>query len=51
MNQKNANSESAVLLEVYKPLPDCFGVKIMGIFFFNDIIENKAVLKKADYLK
>lgn len=51
MNQKNVDFESEVLVEFYKRLLDRLGVKIMGMFFFSDIMEKGAVLKKLEYLK
>ncbi len=51
MNQKNVDFESEVLVEFYKRLLDCLGVKIVEMFFFSDIMEKGAVLKKLEYLK
>jgi multimeric flavodoxin WrbA len=50
MNQKDADFESEVLVEFYKRLLDCLGVKIMEMFFFSDIMEKGAVSGKPEYL-
>lgn len=51
MNQKDVDFESAVLVEFYKRLLDCLGVKIINMFFFSDIMEKGSVMKKPEYLK
>ena len=51
MNQKDVNSESEVLVEFYKRLLNCLGVKIIDMFFFNDIMERGSVLNKPEHLE
>lgn len=50
MNQKDVNFESEVLVEFYKRLLDCLGVRIMEMFFFSNIMEKGAVSGKQEYL-
>jgi len=51
MNQKDINSESKVLVDFYKRLFNCLGVKIVDMFFFNDIMEKGSVLNKPEHLE
>ncbi len=39
-----------ILVEFYKRLLDCLGIKIMEMFFFSDIMEKGAVSSKTEYL-
>jgi multimeric flavodoxin WrbA len=51
MNQKDVEFESEVLVEFYKRLFNCLGVKIVEMCFFSDIMEKGAVLGKPKYLE
>ncbi|GBE39183.1 iron-sulfur flavoprotein [bacterium BMS3Bbin08] len=51
MNQKDINSESEVLVDFYKRLFNCLGVKIVDMFFFNDIMAKGSVLDKPEHLE
>jgi putative NADPH-quinone reductase len=51
MNQKNVEFESQVLVEFYKRLFGCFGVSIVDMLFFCDIMGKGTVLEKPDYLE
>ena len=50
MNQSDVDFESQVLIEFYKRLLNCLGVKIMEMFFFSNIMEKGVVSGKPDYL-
>ncbi|MBI3814261.1 MAG: flavodoxin family protein [Nitrospinae bacterium] len=51
MNQRDVAHESEVLVEFYRRLLNCLGVKIVAMFFFSDIMDKGAVLDKPEYLK
>ena len=51
MNQKDVNSKPEVLVEFYKRLFNCLGVKLIDMFFFNDIMERGSVLNKPEHLE
>lgn len=50
MNQSDVDFESQVLVEFYKRLLNCLGIKIMEMFFFSNIMGKGAVSGKPDYL-
>lgn len=50
MNQRDVPHESEILVEFYKRLLDCLGVRIIDMFFFSDIMEKGVVLDKQEYL-
>ncbi len=43
--------ESKVLVEFYKRLFDCLGIKIIKMVFFSGIMEKGSVMKKTEYLE
>ena len=51
MNQKNVANESGILIEFYKRLFNCLGVKIVDMFFFGDVMEKGAVMKRKEYME
>lgn len=51
MNQKNVANESEILVEFYKRLFNCLGVRIADMFFFSNIMEKGAVLERKEYLE
>jgi len=51
MNQKDIGIESEPLVEFYKRLFNCLGVRIVDMAFFAGIMEKGAVLNKPEHLK
>ena len=51
MNQREVSSESELLVEYYKRLLNCLGVKIIDMLFFNDVMEKGSVLNKPKHLE
>jgi len=49
--RQHVSTESGVLRDFYRRLFNCLGVKIIDMFFFNDIVEKGAVLSKPEHLK
>lgn len=50
MNQKDVDFESEILVEFYRRLLDCIGVRIMEMFFFSGIMGKGAVSGNLEYL-
>jgi hypothetical protein len=51
MNQKDIGVESGLLVEFYRCLFNCLGVRIVDMAFFAGIMEKGAVLSKPEHLK
>lgn len=51
MNQKNVVYESETLVNFYTRLLNCLGIKGIDIFFFGDIMTQKDLSQKPEYLK
>ena len=51
LNQKNIAYESEPLVEFYNRLFSCLGIKIVGMFFFADIMAKGKALEKPEYLE
>jgi hypothetical protein len=51
MNQKDVAHESEILVEFYKRLFNCLGVKMVGMEFFSNIMQMGAVLNRPEYFE
>ena len=51
MNQKDVTHESEILVEFYRRLFNCLGIKMVGMEFFSNIMQKGAVLNISEYIE